>query len=93
MVERSSQADVRNPLLRLPSARRIQSLPPEVRRELADLLRELSIDARERAQCSWEKNKAPMAVYWKAVGAYATHLHRVVRPQRGATDDMAGGTS
>ncbi|RUV41236.1 hypothetical protein EOD29_24110 [Mesorhizobium sp. M1A.T.Ca.IN.004.03.1.1] len=37
-------------------------------------------DARQRADQSWARNKAPMAVYCKAVGVYAGHLHRVLRP-------------
>ena len=35
--------------------------------------------ARTRAQESWAKNKGPMALYWKCVGAYASHLKRVLR--------------
>ncbi|WP_202946683.1 hypothetical protein [Allomesorhizobium alhagi] len=71
---------MRNPVLALPSAERLKSLPPEARQAVADILRDLSIDARARAQVSWRRNKGPMAVYWKAVGAYATHLYRAVRP-------------
>lgn len=53
MSDRSSSAEVRNPLLKLPAAGRIRSLPPEARQALADLLRELSLDARKRAETSW----------------------------------------
>lgn len=80
MVDRSNRPDVRNPVLGLPAARRLLNLPPETRAAVADVLRDLSKDARNRAQESWRKNKGPMAVYWKAVGAYATHLYRAVRP-------------
>ncbi|EHK56866.1 hypothetical protein MAXJ12_12932 [Mesorhizobium alhagi CCNWXJ12-2] len=80
MTARSSKPSVRNPVLALPSAERLKSLPPEARQAVADILRDLSIDARARAQVSWRRNKGPMAVYWKAVGAYATHLYRAVRP-------------
>ena len=80
MIIRSNQAEVRNPVLSLPSAQRINDLPPESRAALAALLRDLSADARARAQKSWRQNKGPMAVYWKAVGAYATHLYRAIRP-------------
>jgi hypothetical protein len=69
--DRSSSAEVRNPLLGLPAAQKMRSLPPEARAVLAELLRELSFDARERAERSWRQNKAPMAVYWKAVAVYA----------------------
>lgn len=85
MYDRSSSADVRNPLLALPSAQAIIDLPPESRQALACLLRDLARDARERAEHSWRQNKAPMAVYWKAVSVYAGHLCRVSRPLRGFT--------
>lgn len=55
-------------------------MPPEIRQDLAALLHELSLDARDRAEQSWRRNKAPMATYWKAVSVYAGHLCRVVRP-------------
>ncbi|MBY5827407.1 hypothetical protein [Rhizobium leguminosarum] len=82
---RSSQAEVRNPLLALPAAQHINALPREARQALSSLLRELSLDARERAEKSWRQNKAPMAAYWKAVSVYAGHLHRVARPRAGET--------
>lgn len=77
---RSKAAVVRNPLLGLPAAQRIASLPPEARQLLADLLHELAHDARDRAEQSWRRHKAPMAAYWLAVGVYAGHLRRIVRP-------------
>lgn len=80
MINRSSRADVRNPILALPAAQSVQNLPAESRATLAALLRDLSADARRRAQTSWRQNKAPMAVYWKAVGVYARHLSSVIRP-------------
>jgi hypothetical protein len=93
MNVRSNQAEVRNPVLSLPSAQRIQNLSPESRAELAALLRDLSADARERAQKSWRQNKGPMAVYWKAVGAYATHLYRAIRPSApSSTSDNPKGS-
>jgi hypothetical protein len=82
---RSSRAEVRNPLLNLQAAKQIRALPPPARQELAALLHELSVDARERAQRSWRQNKAPMALYWKTVSVYAGHLHRAVRPTRAET--------
>ena len=78
-MTRSLRPEVRNPVLSLPAAERIQSLDPAAREVLASILRDLGVDARERAQRSWRQNKGPMAVYWKAVGAYATHLSRAVR--------------
>lgn len=79
MTDRSNRREVRNPVLSLPAARRLMNLPPETRALLADILGDLATDARNRAQASWIKNKGPMAAYWKAVGAYAGHLRRVVR--------------
>lgn len=80
MTDRSNRQNVRNPVLGLDASKRILDLPPESRAVLASILRDLSIDARGRAQKSWRQNKGPMAVYWKAVGAYSTHLYRAVRP-------------
>lgn len=80
--DRSSRAETRNPLLRLPATQRIGELPEPMREELALLLKELAGDARERADTSWRSHTAPMAAYWKAVSVYAMHLSRIVRPQR-----------
>ena len=77
--DRSSRSDTRNPLLRLPAAQRIGNLPEPMRAELALLLKELALDARDHAEASWRKHKAPMAAYWKAVSVYAMHLSRIVR--------------
>ncbi len=79
MTARSSKAEVRNPLLALPSAQRLQSASPEVRALLRDVLRDLSVDAKERAARSWRQNKGPMAAYWKAVSVYAKHLRAALR--------------
>lgn len=80
LAHQSRADEVRNPLLRLPAAHRLRAMPPEIRQDLAALLHELSLDARERAELSWRRNKAPMATYWKAVSVYAGHLRRVIRP-------------
>lgn len=77
---RSISAIVRNPVLALPAAKRLLDLPKDQREIIAAIFRDLSLDARERAEKSWRKNKGPMAAYWKACGAYATHLSRVFRP-------------
>lgn len=76
MTDRSTRADVRNPILALPAAKALQSHP--AREELAALLREIQVDARIRADKCWRTHKAPMAVYWKAVGVYAGHLARTL---------------
>lgn len=80
MSARSNRREVRNPVLALPSVKKLEALPPEARQAVADLLADLVGDARQRAQSSWLKNKGPMAAYWKAVGAYAEHIRRVVKP-------------
>lgn len=76
---RSNRREVRNPVLALPSVKRLEALPAEHREIIADILGDLVADARARAQQSWIKNKGPMAAYWKAVGAYAHHFRQVVR--------------
>ncbi|MBS7532194.1 hypothetical protein KHC28_00760 [Ancylobacter sonchi] len=81
MAERSNLPAVRNPVLALPASARISELPPEARTLLAEILRDVARDARERAQRSWRQNKGPMAAYWKAVGAYASHIRRALSSQ------------
>lgn len=80
---RSARREVRNPVFSLPSAGELLALPPEQRAVLARLFGELAADARTRAQRSWRQNKGPMAVYWKAVGAYSTHIRRAIRSGAG----------
>jgi hypothetical protein len=76
---RSERREVRNPVLALPAARALLDLDPASRAAIAALLADLVADARRRAQVSWKQNKGPMAAYWKAVGAYAEHIRRVIR--------------
>lgn len=73
MTDRSSKAEVRNPLVLLPSAQRLAEFSPEVRAALGDLLREMSADARQRAEKSWRTHKAPMAAYWKTWAVNTRH--------------------
>ncbi len=76
---RSSRAEVRNPILSLPSADRLARLDPAQRRELSAVLLDLRRDAQLRAEDCWRRHKAPMAAYWKAVSVYAGHIARVLR--------------
>jgi hypothetical protein len=76
---RARRADVRNPILALPSATRLAALHPSVRIELRTLLLDLRRDAQARADDCWRRHKAPMAAYWKAVAVYAGHIARVLR--------------
>jgi hypothetical protein len=77
---RSAEIDVRNPVLRLRSAKSIMALPIEQRRPLGILLRELSLEADTQAEAAWRKRKGIMAAYWRAVATYAKHLARAIDP-------------
>jgi hypothetical protein len=76
---RANRAEVRNPLVALPAAKKLAALPPEARETLAAVLLELRDDCRERAEKAWRSHKAPMAAYWKAVAVYANHTRRIVK--------------
>ncbi|MBP7337673.1 hypothetical protein [Niveispirillum sp.] len=82
---RSARREVRNPVLALPSISLILNLPPEQRAVLCALLRDLSADAKCKAQAAWIGNKGIMAAYWKAVSVYSLHLARVINPARTPT--------
>ena len=73
MSERSSRREVRNPLLLLPAARTLTDLPEPARAALEQMLREISADARGRADKCWRTHKAPMAAYWKMIAVVARH--------------------
>jgi hypothetical protein len=79
VIDRSNLADVRNPILRLPSAQRLMRLSPLARAELRGVLLDIRADAQVRAEECWRKHKAPMAAYWKAVAVYSGHIARVLR--------------
>jgi hypothetical protein len=87
-ADRSSRRDVRNPLLALPAARKIADSDAPWRADLRALLLELQADARARAEESWRRHKAPMAVYWKAVAVYAGHLARILAPARAPAAEL-----
>jgi hypothetical protein len=76
---RSTRREVRNPVLALPAAARLQAQPVEVRAVLRDLFREIAADARERANKCWRTHKGPMALYWKCVSVYANHIGRALK--------------
>lgn len=78
-VPRSSRSDVRNPVLALPAAQALTRLPPDQLLMLADLFRDLSADARSRAQRCWDTAKPPLALYWRATAVYANHINRMLR--------------
>ncbi len=80
MISRSNRAEVRNPVLALPSAKRIADVSPEARQLLAELLGDIAKISASNAQKCWRIHKAPMALYWKVVGVWARHLRLAVRP-------------
>ena len=57
---------------------RFSDLPPEAKSALRAALKDLHGDALARANHCWGKHKAPMALYWKVVGVYASHLSRAL---------------
>lgn len=59
---------------------RFNALPDDAKEALRAALMDLREDALKRAEYSWRKHKAPMALYWKVVGVYAGHLARTLRP-------------
>lgn len=79
MSARSAQAQVRNPLLALPSAAALADLPDDAKAALSAVLADIRRDAQARADESWRKHKGPMAAYWKAVAVYAGHTRRALR--------------
>lgn len=79
MTDRSTLAEVRNPILSLPASAALRDLNDESKSALISVMLNLQADARERAEKCWRTHKAPMAVYWKAVGVYAGHIARALR--------------
>lgn len=66
---------------------RFRALPPEARAALRDFLRWLYPYARAEAERSWRRSKAPMAVYWKAVAAWAYHAARCINTEAPPRED------
>ncbi|MDB5358800.1 MAG: hypothetical protein JWO51_97 [Rhodospirillales bacterium] len=81
---RSAKLMTRNPILALPSAQTIRDLPPDQRRPLGILLRELAVQADAKCKESIHRKKLPMALYWGACAVYAKHLARAIDPRPGA---------
>jgi hypothetical protein len=81
VTARSSLAIIRNPVLALPAAQAILAQPLDLRLALAALLMDLGADAAAKAQHSWRRHKAPMALYWKCVSVYARHIARALTRQ------------
>lgn len=78
-MTRSTLAEVRNPVMALPSYARLAELDANARGVLSDILRDIATDAAARAEQSWRKSKGPMAAYWKAVSVYAKHIKHALK--------------
>jgi hypothetical protein len=78
-LPRSNRAEVRNPVLALPCAQRISSMPPEAREWLIEFLLDLRRDARERAEKCWRSRKAPLSLYWRVIAVWSSHLAHALR--------------
>lgn len=76
---RDTLAETRNPLLKLPSVRKLIEMPEDSKAVMRQLCLELSREANEQAQYCWKKYKAPMAAYWKAVSVWAKHFARLLK--------------
>lgn len=75
MTERSSRADVRNPMLAIPEVRQeYDQLTPEARVALVRMLKACSKVFRAKGDEAWRKHKPPMAAYWKQNAVNARHL-------------------
>lgn len=72
-------AEVRNPVLALPSFKLLRTLDPGSLLALRAVLLEMRREARAQAEHSWRRHKGPMAAYWKAVSVYAGHIARALR--------------
>lgn len=70
----------KNPILTDPAiAARFAALPPEARAALLEFTAWLYRYAATQAERAWQSKKAPMAVYWSAVKAWAFHIRRTVK--------------
>ncbi len=74
-------AEIRNPVLALPAARRLLELDPASRSALRAVLLDVAVAANANAELSWKKRKGPMAAYWRAVSTYSKHIARATRDQ------------
>lgn len=72
--ERSSRAEVRNPMIALPEVQALAALPLDARMATRAALMAISKECRHRGNEAWAKHKAPMAAYWKANAVNLRHL-------------------
>ena len=79
MTPRANRAEVRNPVLTLPCAQRVNEMPPESRAWLMAFLQDLRKEARRRAAESLKRHKAPLYLYWTVCAVWSGHLAKVLR--------------
>lgn len=63
-----------NPLLNLPAAKELMSLPADQRAVIERLFRQIRAHANQEAETSWKRRKAPMALYWRWVATISRHI-------------------
>lgn len=81
-VMRSSRREVRNPVLRLAATQTIiEDIPPDVRRLLGTLLRQLANQAAAEGEKCWGGGKAMMGAYWRVVSVYSRHIAHAIDPR------------
>jgi hypothetical protein len=74
---RSSQPEIRNPLLALPAAQELAQLlaaQPELKATFKRLCRELKAQCRDQEANAYARRKGPMVSYWMSTGTWAGHL-------------------
>lgn len=74
---RSARAEVRNPLLVLPSAQSLIDAPEQVRWLLARCLANVHTECSARAQALWLAGQPHKAALFKATAVYAGHIRRL----------------
>jgi len=72
-------ATVHNPMLKLRTARLIQTLPPEARDALKAVLLDFRAECRAKGDAEWKRNKFWNAAYYKVLAVYAVHISRLCR--------------
>lgn len=71
---------MKNPILSDPEiVSAFNSLDTESRKALKSFCAWLYEHSKKKADESWAKSKAPMAVYWKAVAAWAYHIKGAIK--------------
>lgn len=83
-IARSSAPDVRNPLLKLPSAAAFEHLAEEDRRQLRAALDAIRRRSKQVADDLWERGRVRKAAYWRACSVYAGHAARLAHTRSSA---------